>query len=95
LTKTFVATSRSWLAFIPVNPFSFCNFSPYVPLGLANKSSTNLLLVFSAFWVKGGVQAEGFTQTLIKLAGTLIGPSEDLWCFARAYNLFPSFLYVP
>jgi hypothetical protein len=47
-------------------------------MGLANRSSVNHLLIFSGFQVEGVVQTEGLTQTLIKLAGTLIWPLEDL-----------------
>jgi hypothetical protein len=49
----------------------------YVPLGLANKGNVNHLLVFSSFPVKRGVQVEGLTQMLIKLAGTLVLSLED------------------
>jgi hypothetical protein len=46
LTKIFVATSRSWLAFIAANPSGFCNFH------LADKCCINHPLVFSHLWVK-------------------------------------------
>jgi hypothetical protein len=56
----------------------FLKILPYVSLGLANKSDLNHLLVFSSFWVKGGVQMEALTLMLIKLAGTFIWALEDL-----------------
>jgi hypothetical protein len=46
-------------------------------MGLANKSGINHLLVFSSFQVKRIVQAEGLTQMLKKLAGTLVWSLED------------------
>jgi hypothetical protein len=75
--------------------FQFLQFSPYVSLGLANKSGVDHLLVFSGSRSKGSVQMEGLTQTLIELAGTLIWPLEDLPCFAYVHGLFPSLLHAP
>jgi hypothetical protein len=68
-------------------------FLTYVPLGLTDKGCINFPLVFSHLCIERGVQAEGLTQTLIKLAGALIWP----WRTSAVYScscLFPSFLHA-
>jgi hypothetical protein len=37
---------------------------------------------------------EGFIQTLIELAGTLIWPLEDFLCFAHVHGFFPLFVHA-
>jgi hypothetical protein len=49
-------------------------------LGLANKGSINHLLVFSGFWIKGGVKMEGLTQMLIKLGLLLASGGPLMFC---------------
>jgi hypothetical protein len=55
----------------------FLQFSPYIPLGLTNKSVALIIHWFSVASGSKGVQAEDLTQMLIKLAGTLIWSLED------------------
>jgi hypothetical protein len=69
----------------------FLQFSPYVPLGLANKSGTNHLLVFSGFQVKGGVKQRPHANARrtgwdshLALGGLL------MFCSCMAFPLLPS-----
>jgi hypothetical protein len=72
----------------------FLQFSPNVPLGLANKSGVNHPLVFSSFWVKGDIQMEGVTQALIELAGLSSGPSRTSDVLFMFVAFFPYFLHA-
>jgi hypothetical protein len=49
-------------------------------------------VVFGHLWVKKGIQVEGLTLLLIKLAGALIWPLEDFCCLTTRSCSWPFFL---